>query len=167
MTFNEAFEKVLGHEGGLSMDRMDRGNWTSGKIGVGILKGTKYGISAMAYPRLDIMNLTLDEAKKIYHKDYWLKSKAHKLPKEIRYMYFDMAVNQGLSKAAKVLQKTAKVVQDGIIGNVTLNASENVTLTALALNRVYDYINIIIRNPLMIRYINGWFKRVYQIATHV
>ena len=39
--FDLSFDRVVGHEGGLSLDRNDRGNWTSGKIGVGSLNGTK------------------------------------------------------------------------------------------------------------------------------
>jgi hypothetical protein len=42
--------------------------WTTGIIGKGICKGTKYFISAMTYPDLDIKNL-LDQAKAIYKRD--------------------------------------------------------------------------------------------------
>ena len=42
-----SFDRVIGHEGLFQNDRDDRGNWTSGKIGVGELKGTKFGIAAM------------------------------------------------------------------------------------------------------------------------
>ena len=40
ITFDEAFRRLIGHEGGYSTDRRDPGNWTGGKVGVGILKGT-------------------------------------------------------------------------------------------------------------------------------
>lgn len=45
---------TLKYERGYSNDPNDRGNWTGHNVGVGILKGTKYGIAAHAYPRLDI-----------------------------------------------------------------------------------------------------------------
>lgn len=41
-------------------DRNDKGNWTGGRVGVGQLKGTKYGISAAAYLHLGIKSLTLE-----------------------------------------------------------------------------------------------------------
>ena len=53
---------TLHHEGGLSLDRRDTGNWTGGKVGLGRLVGTKYGIAASAHPMLDIRGLTLDGA---------------------------------------------------------------------------------------------------------
>ena len=59
------FPFVIGHEGKWGNDRRDRGNWTSGVIGKGELKGTKYGVAAHAYPELDIKNLTIDDARKI------------------------------------------------------------------------------------------------------
>ena len=68
LTFDQAFERLIGHEGNFTNDKDDRGNWTTGIIGKGQLKGTKYGISAMTYPQLDIKNLTLDQAKQIYKK---------------------------------------------------------------------------------------------------
>ncbi|WP_409563980.1 glycosyl hydrolase 108 family protein [Rhizobium leguminosarum] len=61
---------TLKFEGGYSNDPNDRGNWTGQNVGVGILKGTKNGIAAHAYPRLDIKNLTLDETKSIYERDW-------------------------------------------------------------------------------------------------
>jgi lysozyme family protein len=69
-TLQEALAQIFGHEGGFTQARTDRGNWTSGKIGVGYLKGTKFGVSAMSYPKLDIRNLTLDEAAAIYRRDF-------------------------------------------------------------------------------------------------
>ena len=32
---------------------------------------TKYGISKRAYPKLDIANLTLEQARDIYYRDYY------------------------------------------------------------------------------------------------
>lgn len=123
MTFEEAFERLIGHEGGLSLDRSDRGNWTGGKVGVGELRGTKYGISAMAYPREDIAALTLDRARELYKRDYWDKAWCAVLPAELAFDVFDAAVNSGVAKAALWLQEAAQVPQDGIIGPVTLRAA--------------------------------------------
>ena len=57
----EAFKKVIGHEGGYVFDPDDAGGETI------------YGISKRAYPHLDIKELTLDDARKIYFEDYWKK----------------------------------------------------------------------------------------------
>lgn len=120
MNFDIAFEKLVDHEGVLSLDPNDRGNWTSGKIGVGELKGSKYGISAMSYPHLDIKNLTLNQAREIYRDDFW--GRADEVPDAVRFDFFDAAVNSGYRQSVKWIQKAAGVEDDGLIGPKTLLA---------------------------------------------
>ena len=82
-TFNEIIEVVLEHEGGYVNDPDDAGG------------ETKYGIAKRWYPNVDIKNLTKEEAKKIYHMDYWNPAKCNEVPKHLRHIYFDMCVNFG------------------------------------------------------------------------
>jgi len=119
MDFDRAFTALIGNEGEFNCDLKDRGNWTSGKIGVGMLKGTKYGISAMSYPKIDIRMLSLENAKKIYREEFWLKAHCDELPSSIRFDVFDMAVNSGVTATIKTLQKAIGAVPDGIIGPKT------------------------------------------------
>ena len=62
MTFDQCIEHILDSEGRFTLNPNDKGNYTPS----GELKGTKYGISARMYPKLDIKNLTLEQAKLIY-----------------------------------------------------------------------------------------------------
>jgi lysozyme family protein len=126
MKYDNAFELLLGNEGVLSLDRNDRGNWTSGKIGVGTLGGSKYGISSASYPNLDIKNLSIEEAKAIYKRDYWDKIQGDNLPSAINFDVFDTAVNSGSRKAIELLQKAVGVTVDGIIGKDTLFAVNSI-----------------------------------------
>jgi len=119
MTFDEAFERLIGHEGGFQNDPQDRGNWTGGKVGKGELKGTKYGISAASYPHLDIKNVTLAESKALYEKDYWDKTVVNLIEPPLDFTLFDIAVNSGVLTAHKYLQKALGVEADGHIGPVT------------------------------------------------
>jgi len=121
MDFDTAFQTLINpqHEGGYSIVRNDPGNWTGGSVGVGVLKGTKYGISAKAYPNLDIVNLTIPQAKAIYYPDYWLAAGCDKVPPVVAYQVFDAAVNNGVGAARRFLQRAAGVAQDGVIGPVT------------------------------------------------
>lgn len=41
---------------------------------------TKYGICKRSYPNLNIKELTLEEAKKIYHRDFWKRGKFEDVP---------------------------------------------------------------------------------------
>jgi len=120
--FDDAFAIVVGVEGGLSLDPSDRGNWTGGQVGVGVLKGTKYGISAAAYPRLDIAALTLDDAKDLYRRDYWEACGCDDLAGPLALLLFDEAVNQGQHVAISTLQSVLGVASDGVIGPATTAA---------------------------------------------
>lgn len=129
VTFDEAFERLYLHERGFTNDPRDRGNWTGGKVGVGECKGTKYGISAAAYPAEDIAGLTVDRAKFLYKRDYWDKFHCPDVPETIRFDFFDGVVNSGPGSkrsgkqgAVRWLQRSADVNDDGVFGPVTLTA---------------------------------------------
>lgn len=94
-----ALTVVFGAEGGLSLRKDDKGNWTGGKVGKGFLRGTKYGISAAAYPDLDIGRLTLADAAALYRRDYWARVGGDALPAGVDLCVFDAAVNSGVSQA--------------------------------------------------------------------
>lgn len=121
MNFDQAFELVVGHEGVYSTDRNDPGNYTPS----GEFKGTKYGISARSYPHLDIKNLTLEDAKAIYKKDFWDAIRAEELPESLRFHLFDYAVNSGVSRAIIGLQRVLGVADDGIFGPITMLSLQN------------------------------------------
>lgn len=125
MTFDQAFERLIGHERGLSMDPKDRGNWTGGAVGRGELKGTKYGISIAAHPGEDIQGMTLARAKQIYRRDYWGPAGCDAVPEQIKFDLFDMAVNAGVRPAIRALQKAVGETEDGILGPLTLQAVQS------------------------------------------
>lgn len=123
MTFDEAFTRLIGHEGAFSSDPKDPGNWTGGRPGAGTLLGTKFGIAANTYPDLDIKALTLEQAKDIYRRDWWLKLNADQLDPAVVYQLWDFAVNAGMSTAKRALQRAVRVADDGQIGPVTIRAA--------------------------------------------
>lgn len=122
MTFDDIFAYVVGVEGKLSLDPQDRGNWTGGKVGVGELKGTKYGISAASYPLLDIANLSLSDAKAIGRRDFWDKLSGDSLPWGTALLLYDFGYNAGISEAARVAQHALGLTVDGVLGAKTLAA---------------------------------------------
>ena len=119
-TFKSVMEWVFAHEGGYSDDPRDSGNWTGGAVGKGDLKGTKFGISAKAYPKLDIRSLTKDRAQALYKRDYWDKVRADDLPAGLDYVAFDAAVNSGPAQSARWIQRAVGIEADGIVGERTL-----------------------------------------------
>jgi lysozyme family protein len=109
-------------EGGLSMAPYDPGNWTGGKVGVGILKGTKFGIAASSHPGLDIANLTIEEANALRKNEYWDKVSGDNLPAAFAFLVADAAYGSGPNTAAEEFQAMLGVAQDGRIGPKTLVA---------------------------------------------
>lgn len=78
----------------------------------------------MSYPNLDIKNLTWEQAKNIYRRDYWYKYKCERLPDALSVAVFDYAINSG-GQAIKDLQICLGVVADGIIGPQTIGAAQS------------------------------------------
>lgn len=101
----ECITFTLSFEGGYDANPKDRGNWTSGVIGKGQLKGTKYGIAAHVYPGVDIKNLTRDQAILIYQTDYWPKVAGDRQPSGVDLIAWDICVNSGASRALAIEAK--------------------------------------------------------------
>ena len=120
--FEQAFSIVIGSEGGFDANAVDPGNWTKGRVGEGELKGTNYGISAAAYPDLDIEHLTLAAAQDLYRRDYWGRVVGDSLSPPLALVLFDAAVNNGVGQAARWLQGVVGTTIDGVIGEETLAA---------------------------------------------
>lgn len=114
MTFDEAFVKLLGHEGRYSNHPLDPG----GETMWGITEAT-----ARAHGYMGAMDqLTQSQAGAIYRQSYWTPIKADQLPPEVRFDMFDAAVNSGVAQASKWLQRALGVKDDGVIGPKTLAA---------------------------------------------
>lgn len=160
MTFNEAFARLIEHEGGFTDDPKDRGNWTTGMIGKGELKGTKYGISAMVYPHLNIKGLTLEAAKEIYYRDYWQKAGCELVPAAIKFDLFDMAVNSGVVTAIKTLQRSVGALDDGNLGPKSM-ASIVATPSTLIQARFNGHrLLFMTKTPAWTTYSKGWATRI-------
>jgi len=125
--FDRIFEFVVDSEGGFTDNPVDPGHWTGGQISVGACHGTKFGISAAAHLDLDIPEVTLDDAKAIYQREYWDRIGGDRLPPSIALLVFDSAINSGIGRAVRWLQDAASVAQDGVIGPRTLQAIDLLT----------------------------------------
>ena len=158
--FNLAFDRVIGHEGGFQNDHNDRGNWTTGAIGKGENRGTKYGLSAMSYPTLDIKNITLGQAKAIYHNEWWSPLDMDKFNKAIAFQMFDAAINHGMSRATKFLQLAVGTKADGIIGPKTIQATYSADLNDVLLRFLAYRLEFFASLSTFDRYGRGWSKRV-------
>lgn len=160
LDFNICFERVIGHEGRFQKIEGDRGNWTGGQVRKGILKGTKFGISAMSYPTLDIENLSVEDAKAIYRRDWWDKLGMGLFKPALSYQMFDAAINHGMGNATKMLQRAVAVADDGVIGPVTRRAVDITPLDDLLMLFLGERLDFMTYVGTWDTFGKGWARRI-------
>lgn len=160
--FDKVFDRTIGHEGGYQADPKDRGSWTSGIVGQGILKGTKYGLAAMTYPHLDIKNLTEAQARAIYYEDWWLELDMDKYPPALSYQIFDASVNHGSGRAIQFLQRAVGTKPDGVIGPKTVAAVNAMSLNDVLMLFIAERLQYYTETTTWKEYCTGWTRRVVQ-----
>lgn len=158
--FEKAFEYVIENEGGYVHDPQDSGG------------ETKYGISKRSYPSLNIKELTLEDAKEIYHRDFWLKGKFEEITDiNVAIKLFDLSVNVGMTQSNRLIQRALRsvgevVTEDGIIGPITLaavNKSPTRELLAALKSEAAGYYRLLAQaNPGQKKFLNGWLNRTYR-----
>lgn len=114
MNFEQAFERLLGHEGGFVDHPEDPGGATRWGITQRIAR--KHGYTG------NMRNFPVEEARRIARAEYWDKVRADDVPDALRFDLFDGAYNSGPPQAIKWLQRAAGADDDGIIGPKTLTA---------------------------------------------
>ena len=110
--FAQALSFTLQREGGYVNDADDPGG------------ETRYGISKRAYPHLNIRDLTLETAARIYRHDYWDLpgfNRVALVAPQVAIRLFDLGVNCGPTTAAKMLQRAINTVCDITVSPRRLN----------------------------------------------
>lgn len=151
-SFEQAIVPVLQHEGGYVNHPNDPGGETN------------FGISRRSYPGLDIENLTQEEARAIYRRDFWLPIRGEDIrSQDVASNLLDFAVNAGVGRASKAIQRLVGVAQDGKIGPVTLaaiNGQDGLNLNLrLALLRIEFYTELAAKRAEFRSFIVGWVRR--------
>lgn len=134
-SFESAIKIILAEEGGYVNDPDDPGG------------ETKYGISARAYPGVDIKNLTLNQAIEIYRTDYW--NRILKFDPALSLIALDCAVNQGVSFSNKVLAEIQLLSPLSTQGRIEFFAAQ----------REARYR----KNPKFYKYGKGWLSRLSRV----
>ena len=158
--FEHAVNIVLANEGGLSVDPHDAGGTT------------KYGISQASYPHLDIKNLTIDQAKNIYMRDFWQTQPYEDINDfDIAAKIVDLSVNIGAKWANRLLQRALKatgvtVNEDGILDakDITaINQADPTDLLAALKSEAAGYYRMLVTiHPKNSYFLRGWLKRGYS-----
>jgi lysozyme family protein len=153
--FNKAIVTTLAREGGAKFtdDPSDRGG------------ATKYGISQRAYPDVDIRNLTEQQAREIYKRDYWDRIRSDDIQsQEIAEHIFDTCVNMGVKTGSRMTQAVLGIdPADGIIGSESLavinKADPMWFVSTFTIAKIARYAHICNRDRSQSKYLLGWVNR--------
>lgn len=121
VTFDVAFERLVGHEGGYVNHPDDPG----GETNWGITQRTAREAGYLGSMR----ELTREQAREIYRTAYWQRARCDEFDGAIAFQLFDAAVNHGIGNAIRFLQRAVGVADDGVIGPVTMAAVKSMTVT--------------------------------------
>jgi lysozyme family protein len=135
---------------------------------------TNYGISKRAYPNVDIKGMTIDKAKGLYYKDYWLKAGFDRVRNyEVAAKLFDISVNFGDEQAREIVQrsltsvyKSARLLKidcswDKMIPLINCVPNNEAFLAAIRSDQAAVYRMIVRNKEPMRKFLNGWLNRAY------
>lgn len=115
---------VLAHEGGFVNHPKDPGGATNQGITQKVYDGYRR-LQGLALQSVKF--ITPDEVARIYDRQYWRLVKGDELPLGLDYAVFDFAVNSGVSRAVRYLQRLVGAADDGIIGFETMSKTYEAT----------------------------------------
>ena len=154
LTFQQLFDRLIGHEGGYVNDLQDPGGETNWGV-------TKRTAMANGYTG-NMKTMTRQQAYEIYRRAFWLRYNCEQMPDAVAYQFFDAAVNHGFGNASRMLQRAVGVLDDGIIGKYSIEAINRnpISDTLMVLNG--ERLNFYTRLKNFDRYGKGWVNRVAQ-----
>jgi lysozyme family protein len=183
-----ALKTIFKNEGGYQCIRSDSGNWTGGKVGVGQLKGTNWGIAAASYPKVDIRNLTITTAAQYYQRDYWSPILIGGFKSQwLATMFLDTAVNCGTGTCAILIRRTINVLngeEEDLPTDPTITQKEVDWVNNYTQTRWYEgakdksrralfgavfkemrsrrYVAIVRHDPKKLQWLPTWLERTYE-----
>lgn len=161
--FDAAFARIIKSEGGYVNDPADRG----GETNLGVTIGAWGSYLGRAIQPGEMKALTVEAVKPFYRSMYWDKVKGDDLPVGVDYAVFDFAVNAGVSRAAKFLQRAVGAVDDGVIGGGTLGRVAKTDPADLLKNfadqKQRFYNGLAANNPTQQKFLKGWLARVDHV----
>jgi lysozyme family protein len=118
---------ILKHEGGYVDHPADPGGATM----KGITLATFSDFKKKAMTKDELRAISDTDVENIYKVGYWDSMRCDELPAGVDLLAFDMAVNKGVSRAARLLQQAAGVKDDGVLGPRSLEAIGKVPVKEL------------------------------------
>jgi len=116
--WDRSFDLMLASEGGYGNHPSDPGGMTN----LGVTKRVWEEWVGRESNEKEMRSLTKEMVEPLYKRKFWDACRCDDLPLGIDYLVFDMAVNAGVGRSAKLLQQCVGVSVDGMIGPITITA---------------------------------------------
>lgn len=161
LNFERALQAILRFEGGYVDHPADPGGATN----MGITQGTLAAWRGKRVTKPEVHALSRAEAAMIYRARYWDAVRGDELPSGLDLALFDLAVNSGVARAVRLLQRALHLKQDGRIGKHTLariTAGDTAELIHALCDERRAFLKALSTFPVFGR---GWMARVAAIET--
>lgn len=156
--FEFSLEQVLKHEGGWSDHPADPGGATMKGV---TLKTYSDWLGRQA-SKDELRNIPDNHLRTIYKTRFWDAVRGDDLPAGVDFAVFDMAVNSGPGRAARLLQAAVGATPDGAIGPKTLaavRAQDPEALITMYQNNRQHFLEAL---PTFATFGKGWARRVAE-----
>ena len=171
-SFAAALPLILEYEGGYVNNPSDKGGETNKGITQKVYDVYRVNRSL---PIQSVKNIDPAEVADIYRNGYWIIGYCNMLPYPINIIHFDTCVNCGNRQAAKFLQRTVGAVDDGAIGQKTLDAVDKFLkikkmidlINGYLQNRSNFYYGLIEKDTSQKVFITGWQNRIKKLTAYV
>ena len=174
--FDEIIEEVLHAEGGYVDDPDDKGGATN----FGITQSSFSAYRGYDVTKDEVKEMTRDEAKECYKRDFWNPAKIEQFPPRLKHIYFDMVVNMGRRNAGKIVQQAVNTKSnrevldvDGIVGKGTISKNGDLQLNDVLVERSMFFANNCFdgsrfaKRTSQNKFLRGWiFHRVFHFLTY-
>jgi lysozyme family protein len=158
--FDECFDRVIKHEGGFVNHPKDPGGMTN----LGVTRTNWEAFLGRDVSEADMRALTKESVKPFYKARYWDKMRCDDLPAGVDYAAFDFAVNSGVGRAAKFMQRVVGVPDDGVIGKQSLEAICAID-PAQMVNSLCDMRLMFLKSlSTFSTFGRGWERRVLEVS---
>ncbi len=156
--FKPCLEFVLAHEGGWSDHPRDPGGATM----KGVTLSTYMGYLGRKASKEELRNITEQHLEDIYKVLYWDKVKCDGLAAGVDLVVFDMAVNSGVARSAKILQRCVGAVPDGVIGPKTMDLVNGIPAKDIIIKFSDGRENFYKTLPTFDTFGKGWLRRTKE-----
>ena len=170
--YEECLKYILKQEGGYVNNPFDRGG------------ATNYGITQRVYnnyltkcqlPLRSVAEIDMHEVSTIYQQEYWDKCHCSNIPIPLDLLVMDSAVQHGVNRASRWLQRCVGANQDGSIGDKTIYALHTYVVDKKLQEVINKYLSLrtsfytqIIKNdPTQQRFEKGWKNRMDHLLKEI